>query len=102
MNYLETAEFILRGAPRHIFIVDKMFQAGVADGCAEGLEFLVPALGCQFDAAVGQSTHGAGNIKSGGHGFRGVAKADALHMAGIQDVQTAAVRDWRAFGHAGM
>lgn len=83
MDYLETAKIILRGAPRHIFIVDKMFQSRVADGRAEGFEFFARTLGGQFDATVRQVTHGAGNIKSSGDRFRGVTKTHTLHAAGI-------------------
>jgi hypothetical protein len=53
MNYLETAKIILRGAPRHIFVVDKTFQPGVADGGPEGFQLFARTLGGQFDATVG-------------------------------------------------
>ena len=86
MHYFKTAKFILRGAPRYIFVADKMFQPRVANGGAEGFELFARAFGGQFDAAVGQITHNAGNFKSGGDGFRGVAKTDTLHMAGIKNL----------------
>jgi hypothetical protein len=61
-----------------------------------------PALGDQFDAAVGQITHNTGNFKSGGGGSRGVAEPDALHVTGINNPHAAAVCDWHLLRHAGM
>ena len=102
MNYLETAEFILRGAPRYIFVADKSFQPRVANARTEGFKLFARALGRQFDAAVGQVTHYPGNIKPGGDGFRGVAEPDALHAAGIKHPHTTAVGGWHWFRHTGM
>ena len=101
MNYLETAELILRGAPRHIFVADKTFQPRVADGRAKGFKLFARALGGQFNATVGLITHVAGNFKSGDDGLRGVAEPDALHVAGIKNPHATAVCDWHWFRHAG-
>ena len=102
MNYLKTAEYILRGAPRHTFVADKRLQPRVANSRAEGFKLFARAFGDQFDAAVGQITHNAGNFKSGGDGFRGVTEPDALHVAGVKNPHAAAFGNWHLFQHAEM
>ena len=77
----KTAKFILRVAPIYIFVADKASKSRIADGGAKGFQFLARAFGDQFHAAVGQIADGAGDFKSGGDGFRGVAKPDTLHVA---------------------
>jgi hypothetical protein len=47
MDYFKAAEFILRGAPRHVFAVDKRLQPCVADGRAEGFQLFACAFGDQ-------------------------------------------------------
>jgi len=53
VNNLKSVKFILRLAPRHVFVADETSKSRATDGLAERLEFLARALGGQFDTPVG-------------------------------------------------
>ena len=84
-NNFKSMKFILRVAPRDLSSRIKSRKPRVANGGAKGFQFRARAFGDQFHAAVRQIAHGAGHFKSGGDGFRGVAKTDALHVAGVKN-----------------
>jgi hypothetical protein len=71
----------LSGGPIYMLIADKASKTFSADGGAEGVEFGARAFGGEFDAAIGQVADCAGDFKTGGGGFGGVAKTHALHAA---------------------
>ena len=89
-NYFKTTNIILSGAPRHSLAADKGFQSRIAYGIAESSKLFAHTFGDQLDSTVGQIAHGAGDFKSGGDGFRGVAESNTLHMAGIKNFHAAA------------
>ena len=60
------------------------------EGEAESVKFITPALGGEFDAAIGQIAHRAGDLKAGGDGFGGMPETDALNTAGIKNCHAAA------------
>ena len=65
----------------HFFVADETGQPGFADRLAKRFEFFAQPFGDEFDAAVIQVTHNAGDFKSGGDVFGGVTEAHALHAA---------------------
>ena len=67
--------------PRYLLVPDKASKTFIANGGAERLEFCARALGDEFDPAVRQIANGAADFKTGGDGFDGITKADALHAA---------------------
>jgi hypothetical protein len=62
-----------------------------ADCLSECFEFGARAFRDQFNATIRQVTHKAVNFKSGGDSFHHVTKTNALHMAGIKNLQAATV-----------
>jgi len=77
----KTAKFILCCGPIYLLVADKASKTFSADGGAERFEFRARAFGDELDAAVRQVVDDAGDFKTGGGGFGGVAEADALHAA---------------------
>ena len=73
--------FILRVTPIYTFVADKASKSRTADGDAKRFQFFGRAFGDQFHASVRQIADDAGDFKTGGDGFRGVAKPDTLHAA---------------------
>ena len=71
----------MRGEPTYLLIANKASKTFIANGSTECLKLLARAFSDQFDAAIGQIADNAGNFKTGGDGFDGVAKANALHAA---------------------
>jgi hypothetical protein len=99
-------KFILRVAPTYTFVADKASKSRASDGVAKRFEFFARTFGDEFDAAVGQIAHNAGDLKTGGESLGGVAKADALDAAGIENLQAMAAggwcERWRLFRHGRM
>jgi hypothetical protein len=89
-----------------LLVADKSSKTFRPDGGAKGFEFGARALGGELDAAVGQVAHTAGDFKTGGDGLDGVTKPNALHAAGIKNIQAAAVggrsAGWRWHRHGRM
>ena len=71
----------MRVGPSYLLVADKASKTFSADGGAERLEFRAGTFGDEFDAAIGQIADGAADFKTGGDGFCGIAKPDALHAA---------------------
>ena len=74
-------KFIFCAGPIYTFVADKASKSCAMDRLAEGFEFRAVTLGNQLHPAVRKITDGAGDIKTGGDGFRGITKTDALHLA---------------------
>ena len=74
-------KFIFCGGPIYLLIANKASKTFSANGGAKSLQFRVRSLGDEFDAAIGQVAHEAGDFKTGGDGFDGITETDALHAA---------------------
>ena len=73
--------FIFCVGPIYLLVADKASKSCTTDGFTKGLKFRALALGDEFNAAIGQIAHEAGNFKTGGDGFDGITETDALHAA---------------------
>jgi hypothetical protein len=97
---------MLRFTPAYFLTVNKASETFITDGGAKCRQFLTRALGNQFDAAIGQVADRAGDFITGGDGLDGVTKTDALHAAGIKNIQAAVLRGrcagWRCNRHGRM
>ena len=89
---------MLRFPPIYFLPVNKASETFMADGGAERIQLRVHAFGNEFNAPVGQVADDAGDFKTGGDGFDGIAESDALDAAGIKNIQATAFGVRRAFG----
>jgi hypothetical protein len=87
---------MLRFTPAYFLTVNKASETFITDGGAKRRELLTRALGNQFHAAIGQVADEAGDFITGGDSLHGVTKPDALHAAGIKNIQAALLRGRRA------
>jgi len=101
-NNLKSPKFIFRVRPHYLLVADKSSKTCIVERGAESGEFRMAAFGVEFHAAVGQIADGAGDFKTGGDGFGGVTKADALHATGEKNGHSTAGGNWNRWRHGGI
>ena len=68
-----------------------MIQPGLPYGLTKRAQFFLRAFGEQLYAAIGQIANSSRNFKTGGNGFDGISKPDALHAARIKNMHPLAI-----------
>jgi hypothetical protein len=74
--------------PIYLLVADKSSKTCSVQGGAKSVQFLAPALGDEFDAAIGEVADGAGDVEAGGDRFGGVPETHPLHMAVVKNGHT--------------
>src|SRR5262245_61615691 len=92
----EPAKFVLRLNPIDIFLPNKMFQTGRANGLTKGFQFVSGAFGHQFDPPISQIADRAGDFESAGNRSGGITKPDTLHATRIKNLHPCAIHSTRA------
>src|SRR5262245_50707891 len=87
----EPAKFVLCFRPTHIFLLNKMFQTRRPYGLTKGIQLISGSFGHQFNAAIGQIAHYAGDFKSTGDRSGSITKPDTLHAARVKNLHPCAI-----------
>src|SRR5258706_6819448 len=89
----EPAKLVLIFAPIHVFFLNKMAQARLANRLSKGFQFVLRALSHHFDPAIQQIAHRASYFKPGSHRFHAVAEPDTLHLATVNNLHSFAIHN---------
>src|ERR1043166_112395 len=91
-RYFKPAKLARCFTPTHVFFPNKMLQTCLANRLPKRFQLVLGAFGHQFDPAIGQVAHRAGDLETAGDRFCRITKPDALHSASVPNLHSLAIR----------